>query len=241
MLHPILSNLIKKYPTPRLVACSGLGFSKKDVNTSEKYNVIAYELRLDLLYKQYPENIEEVTNKNIKILQDKNLIFTIRSVKEGGVFKGTIKEKEVLYRNYLPYVFALDIEIRELPAMKNFVEEAKSKNKIIIASYHNFSKVPSLQFLQKLVKKGKRFGADIVKIAVYTDDLLQLAPLMELQRKEKMMALSLMTMGKTALISRTIFASEGSIWTYASLGKPTAPNQPTCERITTLTKTISSH
>ncbi len=238
MSHSLLSDITKKYMSPRLVACSGLGFSKKDVNIAKKYNVIAYELRLDLLHEIYPDTIEKEIDKNMQILHGKNLIFTIRSKKEGGLFKGTSKEKESIYHEYLEHAFALDIEICELPIMKDFVKEAKLKNKIIIASYHNFSEVPSFQFLQKLVRQGKKYGADIVKIAVYADELLQITPLMELQRKEKSVVLSLMTMGKTALLSRAIFALEGSIWTYACLGKPTAPNQPTCAQIFELAKRL---
>lgn len=231
MPHPLLSNLVKKHPIPRLVACSSLGFSEKDKQLGEKQNVIAYELRLDLLCEKYTEKMETIVNKNIHALKDKNLIFTVRSTQEGGKFYGKVKEKEKLYQKYLPYAFALDIEIRELSNMKDFIKEAKLNNKIIIASYHNFTTVPSLRFLKSLVQKGKNFGADIVKIAVYADDPLQLVPMMELQREEKSIALSLMTMGGTALLSRTIFAVCGSIWTYASLGKPTAPNQPTCKQI----------
>ncbi len=238
MPHSLLLGLTKKCSPPRLVACSGYGFSKKDANIAEKYNVIAYELRLDLLKEKYPDSIEKEIDKNIQNLQNKNLIFTIRSKKEGGLFKGTLQEKENIYHKYLQYAFALDIEIRELPFLKNFVKEAKLKNKVMIASYHNFSCVPSFPFLQNLVRQGKKYGADIVKIAVYADELIQITPLMELQRKEKSVALSLMTMGKTALLSRTIFALVGSIWTYASLGKPTAPNQPTCAQICELAKIL---
>lgn len=237
MSHPLLSNLAKKYSIPRLVACSSLGFSEKDKRLAEKQNVFAYELRLDLLYEKYKEEMEPIVNKNIHILRNEHLIFTVRSTKEGGKFQGKVKEKEDLYQKYLPYTFALDIEIRELPKMKNFIQEAKSKDKIIIGSYHNFSTVPSLKFLKDLVQKGKKLGADIVKIAVYADDPLQLVPMMELQKGEKSVVLSLMTMGNTALLSRTIFAIYGSIWTYASLGKPTAPNQPTCKKIIECAKT----
>ncbi|MGC8737015.1 MAG: type I 3-dehydroquinate dehydratase [Candidatus Hydrogenedens sp.] len=222
---------MKKYSIPRLVACSSSGFSEKDKQLAEKQNVMAYELRLDLFYEKYMGKMEITVNKNISVLKDKNLIFTVRSAKEGGKFSGKMKEKENLYLKYLPYTFAVDIEIRELLNMKSLIQEAKSLNKIIIASYHNFSTVPSLKFLEDLVQKGKKLGADVVKIAVYTDDPLQIVPLMELQRREQSVTLSLMTMGNTALLSRTLFAVCGSIWTYASLGKPTAPNQPTCEQI----------
>lgn len=231
MTHPLLHNLIKEYPVPRLVACSSLGFSEKDIRLAEKQNVIAYELRLDLLYEKHKEKMETIVNKNIHILKNKNLIFTVRSTKEGGKFQKNVKTKKELYQKYLPYAFALDIEIRELPNMKDFIQEAKSKDKIIIASYHNFSTVPPLKLLKDLVQKGKKWGADIVKIAVYTDDPFQLVPMIELQKREKFIPLSLMAMGNTALLSRTIFSVYGSIWTYASLGKPTAPNQPTCKQI----------
>ncbi len=235
----LLANLEKKYSTPRLVACSCLGFSEKDIRWAEKYNtIIAYELRLDLLYENFKEKMEGIVNRTISLIKDRNIILTVRSAKEGGMFWGKINEKKDLYSKYLSSAFAVDIEICELSRMKDFIKEVQLKNKIIIASYHNFSTVPPLRFLQKMVEKGKKLGADIVKIAVYTDDPLQLGPLIELQKKEKMIYLSLMTMGKTALLSRTIFALNGSIWTYASLGKPTAPNQPTCKQIIECAKTF---
>ncbi len=238
MLHPSLINIMNKYPIPRIVVCSNTGFAGIETRLGDKNNIVAYELRLDLLNEEYGDRAEKVIHQNIKILNNKNIILTIRSEKEGGKFKGKLQEKVNLYQKYLAPAFALDIEIGEMDRLKDFIKEVKSEGKIIIGSYHNFTKVPSLIYLQQFVQKGEKLGADIVKIAVYADKVSQLIPLIELQKEEKKVPLSLMSMGKTSLLSRTVLAIEGSVWTYASLGKPTAPNQPTCKQIIECARTL---
>jgi 3-dehydroquinate dehydratase-1 len=231
MANLLLNELMAKSPIPRLVACSSQGFLKKDIQKTENYNVVAFELRLDLLQKEYPQNFKQIVNQNLHLLSNKRIILTVRSKEEGGVFQGTTKEKEKLYIKYLSSAFAVDIEVRELSRLSNLLTAAKEQNKIIIASYHNFSSVPPIKNLQQCVSKGKKFEADVVKIAVYADNPIDLSPLLLLQYKEKTMPLSLMSMGKTALLSRLFLSSTGSIWTYASIGNPTAPYQPTCKQI----------
>lgn len=231
MANLLLNELLSKHPIPRLVACSSQGFLKKDIQKAENYNVVAFELRLDLFQKEYPQNFKQLVNQNLHLLNNKRIIMTARSKEEGGAFQGTKKEKEKLYIKYLPSAFAIDIEVRELSHFPNLLRAAKEQNKIIIASYHNFTSVPPIKNLQQCVSKGKKFEADIVKIAVYVDNPIDLTPLLFLQSKENIMPLSLMSMGKTALLSRLFLSCTGSIWTYASIGNPTAPYQPTCKQI----------
>ncbi|MCA1900783.1 MAG: type I 3-dehydroquinate dehydratase [Candidatus Hydrogenedens sp.] len=234
-MNYLLKELIKETYPPRLIACSGKGFSQRDIVEAEKYGAIAFELRFDLLQKEYTSEFEKILTKNLATLDGKKIVITARSKREGGFFSGTKKERESLYLRYLKHVFAVDIELAELSQHEKLLDNVKQEGKLIIGSYHNFKTVPPLKKLHQLVTIGKKYQVDIVKIAGYADHPKQLLPLLQFQCEGEM-PLSLMTMGKTALFSRVLFANIGSVFTYSAIGTPTAPNQPTCKQIYKYTK-----
>ena len=84
---------------------------------------------------------------------------------------------------------------------------------------------PSYSELSGCVKEYRSRGADIVKIAtnaVNTDDLRSMTRLTLDYYQEGLITIC---MGKKGLITRVFFPIIGSLFTFASIGTPTAPGQ----------------
>jgi len=195
------------------------------------------ELRIDEFLRNFPEEgiIEWI--KKIKRLGENEIIGTIRWYKEAGENPFYIPDRKRLeiYRKIVDYVDFVDIEIKSRIFEKVF-EIAKIKNKKVIASYHNFKKTPDYKILRKIIGKGKREGVDYLKIATKINSTKNLFTLLELSYKySKKMKLVIIPMG-VSYIERLIPLFFGSQFTYLSISKKTAPNQPSYSELSPLLK-----
>ncbi len=182
------------------------------------------ELRIDLFRRLTLEAIQ----KRIQMLKKLRLpiIATIRSQKEGGGKKLTDEFRLELFKKILPNVNIIDVELSSDHLRKVLVPLARRKGKKVILSYHNFFSTPSESALVRLIRQGKRQGADIVKLAVTpreSQDLAHLLLVTHRYRKENLISLG---MGRLGIPSRVLGFLFGSLVTYGSIGdKPHAPGQ----------------
>ncbi|MCS7180194.1 MAG: type I 3-dehydroquinate dehydratase, partial [bacterium] len=156
------------------------------------------------------------------------IIGTIRWNREGGLNSFYIPDKKRLeiFRNISDFVDIIDVELKS-KICSNVVEICKSKNKKIILSYHNFKKTPDIKMLKKLIKKSRKNGANIVKIATKVKNEKHLFTLLDLTYQySKKLDLVVIPMG-VSIYERLIPIIFGSIFTYVSINKRTAPSQPT--------------
>ena len=91
---------------------------------------------------------------------------------EGGKWRGSKQKNIEFLQSYMRFHPAyIDVSLDTPPVLlAEIIAAKKSKTKLIL-SYHNFSRTPSLKMLQKIMKKGFRCGADIVKIATFANTL----------------------------------------------------------------------
>ncbi|MGC8977355.1 MAG: type I 3-dehydroquinate dehydratase [Candidatus Ratteibacteria bacterium] len=200
-------------------------------NDSELVNVlndVKYaELRIDEFLRNYTEDglIEWI--KKVRMIGRNEIIGTVRWYKEAGENPFYIPDKKRLeiYRKISDYVDLIDVEIKS-KICENVIEIAKSKNKKIILSYHNFKKTPDYKILKKILNKGKKKETDFVKIATKINSEKHLFTLLKLtydySKKIKMITVP---MG-VSLIERLIPIAFGSTLSYVSLLQKTSPNQP---------------
>lgn len=126
-------------------------------------------------------------------------------------------EKKIFLKNSPDRVEWIDVRRLRKP---------RPKGKYIL-SYHQYSKTPSLRFLQKKARSMKKTGADIIKIACMTNELedtetlIQLA--LELSRKK--IPHIVIGMGKLGILTRIMGSYLGNVLTYASGPLKTAPGQ----------------
>ncbi len=180
------------------------------------------EIRVDQFKKIEPAHIKNVINVRREI--GVPLILTVRSKKEGGQRDVPNQLKLNIFKENIPLVDAVDIEL-ESPILSEVVKTARKNKKIVIVSWHNLKMTPKDKTLKDILNKAKRSGADIIKIAAKAskkDDLIRLTRWTIDNRSENIITISL---GDTGSISRLVFPVLGSLITYAYLNNPSGPGQ----------------
>ena len=180
------------------------------------------EIRVDQFKKMEPAYIKNVikTRREIGV----PLILTVRSKNEGGQKDIPNQLKLNIFKESIPLVDAVDIEL-ESPILLEVVKTARKNKKIVIVSWHNLKMTPRDKTLKDILNKAKRSGADIVKIAAKAnkkEDLIRLMRFTMDNRSENMITISL---GEIGSISRLVFPALASLITYAYLNKPSGSGQ----------------
>ncbi|MCK4859644.1 MAG: type I 3-dehydroquinate dehydratase [Candidatus Omnitrophica bacterium] len=196
------------------------------------------ELRIDCFKNIEKENIvhfvSAVKKKGLPI------IATVRSKKEGGQRNISANSRLKIFKIIAPIVEAVDIEMNS-SILDEVVKEAKANKKRVILSYHNFKQTPANSKLEEIVRKGRKAGGEIIKIATFAEnknDVLRLLNIAFKHREKNIVAISL---GEKGVISRLLFPFFGSLWTYTYLDKPFAPGQMNINRLQAASCKLTDH
>ena len=163
---------------------------------------------------------------------DAPIIFTRRSIKEGGEPIG-IGDAEVvhLYDAVAAsrLVDFIDFEMGNDPAHVRAVRDsARAQQTRLILSYHNFGYTPGADFLVQRFLEAERLGADVAKVAVMPRDrgdvLTLLAATNEANGKARIPIIS-MSMGPLGAVTRMIGGVFGSSLSFAVGEGSSAPGQ----------------
>ena len=153
------------------------------------------------------------------------LIATVRAQKEGGAFFLSNAARQALYRTLLPHVDAIDIELASRRLIRSLVPLAHRQGKRVILSYHHFSRTPPDAQIKHLIEKGKREGADLVKIAVTPQKKSDIGRLLLLTYRHREKGVIAIAMGRRGASSRFLAPFFGSLLTYSFVGRSQAPGQ----------------
>ena len=198
----------------------------KKVDFLSEKGVNFFEIRIDYLKNPSVKLINSLF-KNL----DVSTIVTNRISSEGGLFKGSEKERINLLIEASKYSDYTDIELNT--SEKYRADVINSANKSII-SFHDFEKTPSIDFLLNVVKQELELG-DIAKFAVMPNSMNDTVTVMEVLREyPNTVAISMGDFGKYTRIMAPIF---GAPFTFASYDDGTAPGQLSFE----VTKYIKEH
>lgn len=177
------------------------------------------ELRVDMFEKT--ENISNIF-ETAKRKYGLPLLCTVRLPEEGG--KKEIKNRLDIYKAVLPFCSFFDIEIFSSEA--SFLKQLVTKTSIVlIGSYHNFSKTPPLEELERVFERGQMLNMDIIKIATMVNKDQDLETLLFFTLRHKVDRIITLGMGQKGIPSRIINPVFGSIITYASFNEVSAPGQ----------------
>ncbi len=169
------------------------------------------ELRLDLIGESFS-----------RIESELPLLLTIRSKTEGGQWTGSDTQRLTMYRQFIPHVAAVDVELNS-PIAAEVCQIAREADKASIVSFHDFNATPDLEVLQDIVNDGQQVGS-IVKIVTLANEQSDVETLRALLGKRRG-PLCVMGMGQHAAKTRVEFPKLGSCLTYGYLDKPLAPGQ----------------
>lgn len=166
------------------------------------------------------------------------LIFTIRSIREGGQ-PINLSDKEAIDVNAaicrktkIEYV---DCELSNQPEHIRYLRQiATEQGTRIIGSFHNFQLTPSRQELLGKFEAAVQYQLDVAKVAVMPqglEDVLTLLSVTHEVRQKTAIPLITMSMGKYGALSRIVGGVFGSSLTFAVGAKASAPGQVPIEDV----------
>ena len=207
--------------TPKIAAVILDGEDKKAISAAKRDGADLLELRIDCFKKRDALYIQ----KTIKDIKTANLpvIATIRSKAEGGKAAISDSDRLGLFETILPFVDAVDIELSSRQILKDIISQAHRFNKKVLVSYHNFKNTPEQKKLEAIIKNSKKAGSDIVKIATLARDKKDIIRLASLTVSHE--NIITIAMGRLGTLSRLLFPMLGSLLTYCSVTKASAPGQ----------------
>lgn len=154
------------------------------------------------------------------------LIVTVRHPDEGGAAKLDTARRRELYHEFLPAAAWIDVEMRSAKALADVLGEAGECGVGRIVSWHQFSKTPSHQTLDRQWQLARKFAPEIVKFATRTRSRKDLATLISfLADRPNRPATSVMGMREFGKVSRLVLAATGSALNYGYLGELQVPGQ----------------
>jgi 3-dehydroquinate dehydratase/shikimate dehydrogenase len=155
------------------------------------------------------------------------VVATCRAAWEGGRFRGSEEERvAVLARALAEGAEFVDIEWRAAAAAPLITPATRDR---IVLSMHDFATTPA--DLGDRVREMRRLSTGIVKLAVHTQRLTDLLPLLAIGREgaRGTQQTVLIGMGPAGIPSRVLPIRFGSCWTYG--GAAVAPGQVTVSRL----------
>ncbi len=178
------------------------------------------------------EGVRSVLESLREILQEKPILFTFRTAKEGG-------EKAIDDMTYIALNKAvaesgeadlLDVELFSGEAVVADIINTAHENQVkVIASNHDFEKTPSKEEIVSRLQKMREIGADILKIAVMpksTKDVITLlSATEEMSANYAQQPIVTMSMSGMGVVSRIAGETFGSAITFGAAKKASAPGQ----------------
>lgn len=220
--------------TPRVVAviAGKVGDFPELAQKAKNEGAHILEFRADFCADQRPEEIRSLLQR-IKAVAPLPVLLTIRQFAEGGYFKGSgnfwgsESERLSLFEYLLPEVDGVDVELYAKEIRSKVVQRARSLNKFVVLSYHNFKHTPNLNKIDEIVEDAMSFGAHMVKIAVAAANEEDVTFLSRFTASfDRDILLTTISMGEVGVVSRVLNPFLGSCFTYGFVGQePTTPGQ----------------
>ncbi|MCH3963073.1 MAG: type I 3-dehydroquinate dehydratase [Clostridium sp.] len=191
------------------------------------------EWRVDFFESVKKINEVEGTLRKIRdILPEIPMIFTFRSIDEGGQIEASkefyVELNEKIIRTGL--VDIIDIELfNDEDDIRKLIHTAHMNSVFVIISNHDLKKTPSKEEIIYRLCREQKLGGDIIKIAVMpncTRDIINLLDASQIVKEKYARApVVTMSMGGKGVITRLSGEIFGSDITFAAVKKASAPGQ----------------
>ncbi|MEG0367239.1 MAG: type I 3-dehydroquinate dehydratase [Coprobacillus sp.] len=212
-----------------------VGKTNEDIlNQAKSFKDLSYdlvELRIDF-YENILDNQKVISLLNdLRIMIDKPILFTYRSLGEGGQIQLTDDQYIDLVRNVCEsqLIDIVDVELLTGNQIVYQLVEIAHVHKIkVLISNHNFDLTPDNNLMRQTLEHMEIMNADILKIAympVNKKDVLRLMDItLEMSTKltKPIVSMSMADIGK---ISRVCGEFTGSTMTFACATYASAPGQ----------------
>ncbi len=182
------------------------------------------EIRVDMLEERVVPDIVSVF-RSVRDTHGKPLIATIRSKAEGGAREISDEQRFRIFSEIVTFAGIIDVELGSLNLAEKVLALCRQHGKRLMVSYHNFQETPPEAVLRDIVDRGRRLGADIVKIAVKANSRKDLGDLIRFTVNNRDAGLVTISMGRMGLASRLVTPLTGSLMTYGYLDSIASPGQ----------------
>ena len=165
-----------------------------------------------------PRKRNALAKKIRKNLQGKPLLVTFRSRLESNMAD------------------LLDVELSQgMACVQELIKHAHQMGIGVIVSQHDFKKTPEVSNLITTMEQMAGYGADVCKIAVMPQSLADVASLLlatgTMKENHPETLLITMSMGRTGCVSRLCGGLFGSVMSFGSMGKASAPGQVSAKEL----------
>ena len=178
------------------------------------------------------ECVEHVLRKLCEITGEIPLLFTFRTLQEGGEQAIELLAYQELNERAAgtKLVDLIDAELSSgEETVKKLIKTAHDHQVKAVVSNHDFEKTPSKEEIVKRLRKMQELGADLPKIAVMPqckkDVLTLLTATEEMAHRYADRPIITMSMAKDGVVSRMCGEVFGSALTFGTAGKASAPGQ----------------
>ena len=178
------------------------------------------------------ECVEHVLRKLCEITGEIPLLFTFRTLQEGGeqaIDAAAYRElNEKAARTKMADLIDAELSAGE-ETVKSLIKTAHTFGVKVVVSNHDFEKTPSKEEIVARLQKMQELGADLPKIAVMPqcrkDVLTLLRATLEMAQEYADRPIITMSMAGTGVISRLCGEVFGSSMTFGAAKKASAPGQ----------------
>ncbi|GAA3020584.1 type I 3-dehydroquinate dehydratase [Tetragenococcus solitarius] len=205
------------------------------------------EWRADLFSEsQEIDDMMETLEMIAGILPEKILLFTFRSVEEGGNWPVSLKMYHdlCLAAASTQMIDLIDIEFGKVEFLgRKFVQDLKIQGVKIIMSSHDYDQTPEDATMIYRIGVMNQFGADIGKIAAMPhslEDVLRMMNIVSKSRAFNQLPIATISMGDLGKVSRITGEITGSVLTFGSLedAQTSAPGQIPIEELQFILETL---
>lgn len=189
------------------------------------------------------QEVEDTLKELKSILGNTPLLFTLRTLNDGGNLKISSEEYFKLNSNIIrtKLVDIIDVELSSgHKIVKGLIADAKKFNVYTIISNHDFEKTPDKNEIIKIMCEMQSLNGDILKIAVMPknkrDVLVLLDATEEMTRVYADRPIVTISMSSLGVVSRLTGEIFGSDITFGSVGEESAPGQLPIEELKELLK-----
>nr|WP_281419467.1 type I 3-dehydroquinate dehydratase [Bacillus alkalicola] len=178
------------------------------------------------------EHIITMLKKIRRILEDRPILFTFRTKKEGGEKEISSSQYFFMYQEVVKsrLVEFIDLELfQNGEGMKETIDLAHQYGVLVVLSNHDFEKTPSKEEIISRLRQAQELGGDIPKVAVMPNDPSDVLRLLdatyEMKRDYADRPIITMSMGGEGTVSRLAGEIFGSAITFGAASKTSAPGQ----------------
>lgn len=205
------------------------------------------EWRADLFSEsQEIDDMMETLEMIAGIMPEKILLFTFRSVEEGGNWPVSLKMYHdlCLAAASTQKIDLIDIEFGKVEFLgRKFVQDLKIQGVKIIMSSHDYDHTPEDATMIYRIGVMNQFGADIGKIAALPhslEDVLRMMNIVSKSRAFNQLPIATISMGDLGKVSRITGEITGSVLTFGSLedAQTSAPGQIPIEELQFILETL---